>query len=187
MKHTVNINKNYMNNKSEKLQLIKYCEWKNCNSKGVYRAPKNRENLREFRWFCLEHIREYNKKWNYFSGLSQEEIEKELKADFTWHLPTWPMNGKHTYDLNDELEILKNNKIYIKKNKDNKNKGIKNNNINTAFEKLNLTLDSSLQDIKRQYKVLVKKYHPDANKNNIKSNNKLIEINEAYKIIIDNY
>ena len=187
MKHTVNINKNYMNNKSEKPQLIKYCEWKNCNSKGIYRAPKNRENLREFRWFCLEHIREYNKKWNYFSGLSQEEIEKELKADFTWHLPTWPMNGKHTYDLNDELEILKNNKIYEKKNKDNKNKGIKNNNINAAFEKLNLTLDSSLQDIKRQYKVLVKKYHPDANKNNIKSNNKLIEINEAYKIIIDNY
>ena len=61
MKHTVNINKNYMNNKSEKLQLIKYCEWKNCNSKGIYRAPKNSENLSEFRWFFLEHIREYNK------------------------------------------------------------------------------------------------------------------------------
>jgi len=187
MKHTVNINKNYMNNKSEKLQLIKYCEWKNCNHKGIYRAPKNRENLREFRWFCLEHIREYNKKWNYFSGLSQEEIEKELKADFTWHLPTWPMNGKNIYDLNDELKILKNDKIYKRNNKDNKNKDIKNSNINASFEKLNLTLDSSLQDIKRQYKVLVKKYHPDANKNNIKSNNKLIEINEAYKIIIDNY
>ena len=171
-----------MNDNSEKLQLIKYCEWKGCDENGIYRAPKNRENLREFRWFCLEHVREYNKDWNYFSGLSQKEIEKELKADFTWHLPTWPINGKHTYNIKDELNILKQNK----KNKNQNNKP-KNNKIDKAFKKLDLTLDSSLHDIKRQYKILVKKYHPDANKSNVKSNNKLIEINEAYKIIIDNY
>ena len=171
-----------MKNKSEKLRLTKYCEWKDCNSKGIHRAPKNRENLREFRWFCLKHIREYNNKWNYFSGLSQIEIEKELKADFTWHLPTWPMNGNIKYNINDELDLLKKNS-----NKKNKMTKVKNNKLSDAFKKLNLTLDSSLQDIKRQYKVLVKKYHPDANKNNIKSNNKLIEINEAYKTIIDNY
>ena len=106
MKQTLNINKNYMNDNSEKLQLTKYCEWKGCNKKGIYRAPKNRENLREFRWFCLEHIREYNKNWNYFSGLSQKEIEKELKADFTWHLPTWPINEQHTYKINIIILIL---------------------------------------------------------------------------------
>ena len=184
MKYTVNINKNYMNNNTENLQLTKYCEWKDCNKKGIYRAPKNRENLREFRWFCIEHVREYNKSWNYFSGLSQKEIEKELKEDFTWHLPTWPSNVKNNYNLDDELDILKEN---INNKGNNKNNKVKNNKITEAFKKLNLTLDSSLQDIKRQYKVLVKKYHPDANKNNIKSNNKLIEINEAYKIIIDNY
>ena len=171
-----------MKNKSENLKLIKYCEWKDCDNKGVYRAPKNRENLREFRWFCLDHIREYNNKWNYFSGLSQKEIEKELKADFTWHLPTWPMNESIKYTIEDDLDILKTNS-----NKKNKKTKIKNNKITNAFKKLNLTLDSSLQDIKRQYKVLVKKYHPDTNNNNNKSNNKLIEINEAYKTIIDNY
>ena len=186
MKHTLNINKNYTNDDSEKLQLTKYCEWKGCNKKGIYRAPKNRENLREFRWFCLEHIREYNKNWNYFSGLSQKEIEKELKADFTWHLPTWPMNGKYAYNIKDESNILKQKKKNKNKNINKNNKSI-DNKINEAFKKLNLTLDSSLHDIKRQYKILVKKYHPDANKNNVKSNNKLIEINEAYKIIIDNY
>ena len=47
------------------LQLIKYCEWKDCNNKGIYRAPKNRNNLREFRWFCLNHVREYNKKYDF--------------------------------------------------------------------------------------------------------------------------
>ena len=68
---------------NERPQLIKYCEWENCNNKGIYRAPKNRDNLREFRWFCLKHIREYNKKWDYFSGLSQKEIENEIKKERT--------------------------------------------------------------------------------------------------------
>ena len=92
------------------------------------------------------------------------------------------MNESIKYNIEDDLDILKTNTN--KKNKKTKNK---NNKITNALKKLNLTLDSSLQDIKRQYKVLVKKYHPDTNNNNNKSNNKLIEINEAYKTIIDNY
>ena len=79
-------------------QLIKYCEWKDCNNRGKYKAPKSRENLREFMWFCLNHIKEYNSNWDYFSGLSQNEIEKEVKDDYTWHLPTWPM-GKNFYSI----------------------------------------------------------------------------------------
>ncbi len=165
----------------ENLQLIKYCEWKGCNNKGLYRAPKDRNNLREFRWFCLTHIREYNKKWDYFSGLSQKEIEKEIKKDCTWHLPTWPI-GQNFYSakINDEINIL---------NENNKNdkyaKPLKNDKIFNALKKLELPIGASLIEIKKKYKVLVKKHHPDANLNNNSSNNKLIEINEAYKILID--
>ena len=180
-----NIKYIYKRNDSETLQLTKYCEWTDCNNKGLYRAPKNRKSLREFRWFCLEHIREYNKKWNYFSGLSQIEIEKELKADFTWHLPTWPMGENlDKNNIKDTFDILQSKNS---KNKYNKTKGLQNNKIIKALKKLDLPLDSSLQDVKRRYKILVKKYHPDTNINKKKSNNILIEINEAYKILLDNY
>lgn len=185
MKYSENNIKNiYKRNKSDTAKLVKYCEWENCNNKGVHRAPKNRSLLREFRWFCLEHVREYNKNWNYFSGLSQREIEKELKDDFTWHLPTWPMGEQiHKNNFKDDFDILNNNNYSnknIKKHKTESNKII------NALKNLNLPLDSSLQDIKRRYKILVKKHHPDANTNKKKSNNKLIEINEAYKILLDN-
>jgi hypothetical protein len=177
-----NIKYTFKRKSSEIPQLIKYCEWKDCNDKGIHRAPKNREYLREFRWFCLEHVREYNKKWNYFSGLSQIEIEKELKADFSWHLPTWPtsenlINNK----IKDEFEIL--NSTSSAKNINNIN-NLRNNKEIKALRKLDLPLDSSLQDLKRRYKILVKKYHPDTNINKKKSNNILIEINEAYKILL---
>ncbi len=167
---------------NESPQLIKYCEWENCNNKGIYRAPKNRDNLREFRWFCLKHIREYNKKWDYFSGLSQKEIENEIKKDSTWHLPTWPMGQKLFSDkFKDNLNILNENTKNYKLNKNTEN-----NEILEAFKKLDLPIGASLVEIKKKYKKLVKKYHPDANLNGNASNNKLIEINKAYKILIDN-
>jgi len=186
MKYSGNNIKNiYKRNNSESLQIVKYCEWNDCKNKGIYRAPKNREYLRKFRWFCLEHVREYNKKWNYFSGLSQIEIEKELKADFTWHLPTWPINENLIKDnIKDEFDIIySTNSTKI----NDKITNSKDNEIIQALRKLNLPLDSSLQDVKRRYKILVKKHHPDTNINKKKSNNMLIEINEAYKILLNNY
>jgi len=72
MKHLKRKNENL--SISSRPQLIKYCEWKDCNNKGKYKAPKSRENLREFMWFCLNHIKEYNSNWDYFSGLSQNDI-----------------------------------------------------------------------------------------------------------------
>ena len=174
-----NIKYIYNKNGSDTPQLTKYCEWKGCNKKGIHRAPKNRECLREFRWFCLEHVREYNKKWNYFSGLSQIEIEKELKADFSWHLPTWPMSENlNNNNIKDDFGILDSTTNM------NKISNLENNKETKALRKLGLTLDSSLQDIKRRYKILVKKHHPDTNTNKKKSNNILIEINEAYKILL---
>tara|TARA_B100001063_G_C16762298_1_gene556636 strand:- start:1912 stop:2469 length:558 start_codon:yes stop_codon:yes gene_type:complete len=174
-----NIKYIYNKNGSDTPQLTKYCEWKGCNEKGIHKAPRNREYLREFRWFCLEHVREYNNKWNYFSGLSQIEIEKELKADFSWHLPTWPMSENlNNKNIKDDFEVLDSTKNV------NKISNLENSKETKALRKLGLTLDSSLQDIKRRYKILVKKHHPDTNTNKKKSNNILIEINEAYKILL---
>ena len=183
MKYSNSKIKNLYNNQNP--QLVKYCEWKDCNNKGIYRAPRNRNNLREFRWFCLNHVREYNKKWNYFIGLSQKEIEKEIKEDSTWHLPTWPMGQRFCSNtIQDDYEILKN---YENKNDNKYTNKTKDNKILVAFKKLDLPIGASLIEIKKKYKKLVKKHHPDTNLNNNSSNNKLIEINEAYKFLIDNY
>ena len=38
------------------------CEHDGCGEPGKYRAPKHPDNLEEFYWFCLTHVREYNLK-----------------------------------------------------------------------------------------------------------------------------
>ena len=43
------------------------CDWENCDEIGSYRAPLEKDNSKKYRLLCLEHIKIFNKKWNYFS------------------------------------------------------------------------------------------------------------------------
>ena len=72
------------------------CEAPGCKLAGEYRAPRARDRLNEYRWFCREHVRDYNKKWDYFRGLDADEIEKHIRADTTWRRPVWPLGGRRT-------------------------------------------------------------------------------------------
>ena len=53
----------------------KKCEAEHCLEDGIYPAPRNRDDLRSYVWFCLQHVREYNKGWNYFDGLNGDALE----------------------------------------------------------------------------------------------------------------
>ena len=64
------------------------CEWKNCKESGKFKAPLEKDNSRSYKWLCEEHIKSFNKNWNYFEGMSQKEIENFVKSDLTWHRPT---------------------------------------------------------------------------------------------------
>ena len=64
------------------------CEWDNCKEVGKFKAPTERDNSKNFRWLCEVHIKLFNNNWNYFDGMSQNEIENFLKSDLTWHRPT---------------------------------------------------------------------------------------------------
>ena len=55
------------------------CEWENCKESGKFKAPQEKDNSKMYRWLCLYHIKEFNKSWDYFDGMSEEEIIKFLK------------------------------------------------------------------------------------------------------------
>ena len=50
------------------------CEWAGCKNKGPHRAPKGRENSREYFHFCLNHVREYNQSYNFFQGMNADAV-----------------------------------------------------------------------------------------------------------------
>ncbi|MFD1914321.1 DnaJ domain-containing protein [Halodurantibacterium flavum] len=67
------------------------CESPGCNEVGQYRAPRSPERLDEYYWFCKDHVREYNTKWNFFTGQTEEEFQKFMNTDRVWGRETKPM------------------------------------------------------------------------------------------------
>ena len=77
--------------------FFKKCSKKNCNKPGLFKAPKSRNNLKLYIWFCQEHIAEYNKSWNYCKNMTEEEIENHIKQDAVGWRPTWNLSSRKIY------------------------------------------------------------------------------------------
>ena len=82
------------------------CEWDNCMESGKFKAPLEKDNSRNYRWLCEDHIKLFNKNWDYFDGMDQNEIEDFLKSDLTWHRLTQKFGSSDNF-----FNILWNNAL----------------------------------------------------------------------------
>ena len=159
------------------------CDKSDCNETGIYPAPKSRTNLREYYYFCIDCIRDFNKSWNYFAGLNEEELEVEIRKSVTWDRPSWKFGTKtikqdfeKAFKFFDEQKKIRKNKVIDKK-------------LENCFKVLELNTNSTLKEIKTRYKILAKKWHPDAQNSDASKNNKdkFIDISNAYKTILKTF
>jgi len=95
------------------------CGWKNCTESGKFKAPLEKDNSKNYKWLCKEHIKLFNKNWNYFEGMSQKEIENFLKSDLTWHRPTQKFGSSDNFfnilwnnALSDKFNLFNEKKIF---------------------------------------------------------------------------
>ena len=173
------------------------CDALDCKKLGEFRAPKSRCNLKSYYWFCKDHVRSYNSRWNFYAGMSGPEIEKQIRADTTWERPTWPLGNQGLHKVNtvsdsisqsfqmfgdDNWDRLDNRSKFS--NKDHYSSPVS---LNVeALAVLNLNPPVTKSTIKNQYKILVKRYHPDTNGGDKKAEEKLMLINRAFSALIAN-
>ena len=163
------------------------CEAPGCKLAGEYRAPRARDRLNEYRWFCLEHIREYNKNWDYFAGLDTDQIEAHIRADTTWRRPVWPLgtrryNGPYV-NIPDPLDLADEAGLGDKPPSKVDGSEQLTPAERAALDVLELTWPSTRADVKSRYKTLVKLHHPDANGGAREAEEKLKQINVAYSTL----
>ena len=154
-----------------------------CGDAGEYRAPKSRRDLREYWWFCLEHVRAYNSTWDYYKGMSPAEMEQELRFDTAWQRPSWPLGrlGPSAWEeeaLRDPLHILASAGINQTRNRE--DNGQTPNDLREPLHTLGLSWPTTLDTVKARYKELAKRHHPDANGGSRDSEERLKTINLAY-------
>jgi len=157
------------------------CDWNNCKKVGNYKAPIEKDNSKKFRLLCLEHIKIFNKKWNYFANMTNEEIEYFIKSDLTWHKPTKSFNSSENF-----FNILWNNALEDKLNifESSNFKNFKKDKLTStdrdALDIMGLKYEAKWEEIQKKFKSLVKKYHPDKNLGSKKFEDKLKKITLAY-------
>ena len=158
------------------------CEMPSCCAQGEYRAPKTRNNLRDYWWFCLDHVRAYNGSWDYYKGMTPEQMEQELRFDTAWQRPSWPLGhiGAGAWEsdaLHDPLHILAN----AGANKPRARPGEQvPADLKEPLTTFGLTWPTSLDAVKTRYKELAKRHHPDANGGSRDAEERLKIINLAY-------
>ena len=165
------------------------CDWNNCKEIGEYKAPIEKDNSKKYRMLCLEHVKEFNKNWNYFSGMNDTQVLNFLKSDMIWHKPTQSFSSSDNF-----FKILWNNTLKDELDKDkfksdyNHMRQFKFNHKDIeAFAILGLSVGLKWQKIKEKFKILVKKFHPDMNLGNKKFEEKLKLITLAYTQLKNTY
>ena len=157
------------------------CDWENCKEIGGYKAPVERDNSRKYKLLCLKHIKIFNKKWNYFANMNDEEIEYFVKSDLTWHKPTKSFGSSENL-----FNILWNNALEDKLNifRSASYKNFKKTKLTStdldALDIMGLKHEAKWEEIQKKFKSLVKRYHPDKNAGSKKFEDKLKKITLAY-------
>ena len=153
---------------SDRPVKLRLCDHPSCGEKGDYRAPKSRDHLNDYYFFCLSHVRAYNQAWDYFSGLSPDQVEAYTRDATVWERPSWPLGqwGVAERALRDKaLHYIFGDNIKQETEHPAPPMPLAERDALTVLE---LQPPVTFAAIKAQYRVLVKKHHPDlhANKNN---------------------
>ncbi|WP_375670749.1 J domain-containing protein [Bartonella sp. SD1336NMGDW] len=185
-------------NKKQKAEPeAQQCQWEGCEKTGSHKAPAGRNHEGQYLYFCIEHVRAYNKNFNYFSGLSNKDIAKFQKDALTGHRPTWPTdlsNGTTKKTASNYAKIRSGTAAYQNRMRDPFTLFTERHSSNNfsrklkpleakAFDTLGLQANASAEDIKMKYKELVKKHHPDSNGGNRASEERFRDVLHAYNLL----
>ncbi|MBP6013715.1 MAG: DnaJ domain-containing protein [Alphaproteobacteria bacterium] len=172
------------------------CDKPGCEAGGSHKAPKSRNTLHDYYWFCLDHVREYNQSWDFFRGMSPDQIDAYQRATLTGLRPTWKIS-EGSKGPNPKLQFFFRG-AYVDPfvifddgpGAPPGSPGAANRNVTperrlskmqrASLETLDLEPTASLQDVKARFKELVKRYHPDANGGDRGAEERLRQVIKAY-------
>ncbi|WP_293217199.1 J domain-containing protein [Parvibaculum sp.] len=185
-------------------QPPKQCEWGDCREAGKHRAPRSSAGPNhpldgssadaQYIWFCEEHIREFNRSYDFFKGMSDDDVAAFQKEALTGHRPTWnlgvnaanaafgsPFEARFRRaspfrDAFGFFDETPHSEAREQAETRRKPRALE----QKALDTLGLPATASLNEIKARYKELVKRHHPDANGGDRSAEERLRKVIQAY-------
>jgi len=172
---------------------LRLCEAEDCVGQGDYPAPKSRDSLRDYHWFCLDHVRAYNSKWDFLKGMNPTQIENFIRESTVGGRPTQPIAGLggKAYENLLRANVLRDFGGFQMEDTDPDTAhlmaGFSVEEIK-ACRTLGLQPTRDFKAIKTRYRKLAKEFHPDARAHHdptthAAAEDKLKVINQAYGVL----
>ncbi|MCP8885371.1 DnaJ domain-containing protein [Devosia sp. XJ19-1] len=180
--------------REEKLEPVEIqCDWEGCEAPGEFKAPKGVRSEGQYHNFCLEHVRHYNKAFNYFAGMSPDELDEALHAPpkaesrstfATGNPGTARAAGRSAAQPGDKygdpFGVFARYRYQQSKRPAAERVKPLNEPDRRALETLGILGHAKSDEIKAAYKGLVKKHHPDVNGGDASSEERLRTVIAAY-------
>ena len=168
------------------------CESPDCKEAGEFRAPRSPRPERDgYHWFCLEHVRAFNAGYDYFKGLSTEEAASARTGHPSWDGATKPFatnadpsrvdpSRMNIHDPHGIFSALKGRGSRFGAAPARPDGVCLSAKDRQALKTLGLAEDATLDAIKKQYKRLARRYHPDTNGGDRSQEHELHKVIDAY-------
>ena len=146
------------------------CAHPGCAEAGEFRAPAGRnptfDGPGDWRFLCLDHVREFNDRYNYFSGMSPDEIEEAQTPYGGWERQTraFSVNGSpppRWADFTDPLDAI--GARFRRVEPERKDGRPLSESDRKSLRVLGLGADADRRALRQRYADLVRRYHPDRN------------------------
>jgi len=171
------------------------CAEPGCNEPGEFRAPPLEgsgfatDGPPQFRWLCLDHVRAFNSGYNFFAGMSPDEIHDAQRPLAGWERETRAFNATggadrppRWADFSDPLDAIGARfRDRMKERAERKDGRPLSGKDRDALMTLDLEVDSDRMALRKRYSELVRKYHPDRNGGDRSHEARLQRVIEAYQ------
>jgi len=173
------------------------CDHAGCRRPATARAPKSRDMMNEHYWFCQDHAAEYNRNWNFFSGMSEGEMRAYQKDElFSGGRPTWEMKAgkfsreaaafnhrfQHGEGYRDPFNLFGRGGPHAKPQPEPEDRRLGKLERN-ALAELDLETNADGPKIRARYTELVRRLHPDANGGDRAGEQRLQKVIRAYQTL----
>ena len=178
------------------------CEAPGCLDPGEFRAPGDHgpgaDGPGDFRWFCLDHVRQFNAGYNWFDGMSADEIMEAQSPAAGWanetraFRPDAGIYGTPRWaDFEDPLDAIGARAESIREwvRASTRKRKLSPEDLRftkserAALEAMELPSTVELAELRRRYSELVRRFHPDRNGGDRRHEAQLQQVVEAYKLL----
>lgn len=146
----------------------------------------------DYWWFCAEHAADYNRRWNYFADMSEDELNNFQKAAEYGHRPTWSFRASKTDRLSAAIRSFQSGRRedaygLFRGGRGHAAQPVRRKKLARlhvlALEALDLDENAEPAVVRARYADLVKRYHPDSNGGDRSTEQLLDKVIRAYQTL----